>query len=85
MCKWFSKNHFFIISSDNVLDEISTNIRAMMEELWRNWSHLGVDHSTKVNYITKLVLIEKDLHRDVISETRQKVKNLQAQVDSKFD
>lgn len=57
----------------------------MMEELWLNWSHLGVDDSTKVVNITKLVQIEKELHRDVIFETRQKVKIMQAQVDSKFD
>lgn len=56
----------------------------MMEELWLNWSHLGVDDSTKVNNITKLVQIEKELHRDVISETRQKLKTMQAQVDSEY-
>lgn len=55
-----------------------------MEELWLNWSHLGVDDSTKVNNITKLVQIEKELHRDVISETRQKLKTMQAQVDSEY-
>lgn len=55
-----------------------------MEELWLNWSHLGVDDCTKVNNITKLVLIEKELHRDVISETRGKLKTMQAQVDSEY-
>ncbi|CAG9135866.1 unnamed protein product [Plutella xylostella] len=66
---------------NEVLQEISQNIRNMMEELWLNWSHLGVDDSTKVVNITKLVQIEKELHRDVIFETRQKVKIMQAQVD----
>ncbi|XP_030023185.1 protein regulator of cytokinesis 1 [Manduca sexta] len=66
---------------NEVLREISQNVRSMMEELWLNWSHLGVDDSTKVNNITKLVQIEKELHRDVISETRQKLKIMQAQVD----
>lgn len=55
-----------------------------MEELWLNWSHLGVDESTKVNNITKLVQIEKELHKDVVSETRQKLITMQGQVDSKF-
>lgn len=54
----------------------------MMEELWLNWSHLGVDDKTKVDNITTLVQIEKELHRDVISETRQKLKIMQGQVDS---
>lgn len=66
---------------NEVIQEISLNIRHMMEELWLNWSHLGVDDHTKVNNITKLVQIEKELHRDVISETRQKLKTMQAQVD----
>ncbi|KAJ8720151.1 hypothetical protein PYW07_012194 [Mythimna separata] len=66
---------------NEVLMEISQNVRSMMEELWLNWSHLGVDDSTKVNNITKLVQIEKELHRDVISETRQKLKTMQGQVD----
>ncbi|CAB3255572.1 unnamed protein product [Arctia plantaginis] len=66
---------------NEVLLEISQNIRSMMEELWLNWSHLGVDDTTKVNNITKLVQIEKELHRDVISETRQKLKTMQGQVD----
>ncbi|XP_004928222.1 protein regulator of cytokinesis 1 [Bombyx mori] len=66
---------------NEVLQEISNNIREMMEELWLNWSHLGVDDSTKINNITKLVQIEKELHRDVISETRQKLKIMQGQVD----
>lgn len=66
---------------DDVLKQISSNIRSMMEELWRNWSHLGVDHNTKINYITRLVLIEKDLHKEVISETRYKIKTMQAQVE----
>ncbi|KAM3962039.1 protein regulator of cytokinesis 1 [Aphomia sociella] len=66
---------------NEVLQEICQNVRSMMEELWLNWSHLGVDDNTKVNNITKLVQIEKELHRDVISETRQKLKNMQAEVD----
>ncbi|XP_026730469.1 protein regulator of cytokinesis 1-like isoform X1 [Trichoplusia ni] len=66
---------------NEVLMEISQNVRSMMEELWLNWSHLGVDDNTKVNNITKLVQIEKELHRDVISETRQKLKTMQGQVD----
>lgn len=64
--------------------EISQNVRSMMEELWLNWSHLGVDDATKVNNITKLVQIEKELHRDVISETRQKLKTMQGEVDSEL-
>lgn len=70
--------------SNEVNQEISQNARNMMEELWLNWSHLGVDDNTKVNNITKLVQIEKELHRDVISETRQKLKIMQAQVDSEY-
>ncbi|XP_052750360.1 protein regulator of cytokinesis 1-like [Galleria mellonella] len=66
---------------NEVLKEICSNVRSMMEELWLNWSHLGVDDSTKANNISKLVQIEKELHRDVISETRQKLKNMQAEVD----
>lgn len=66
-----------------MLQEISQNVRHMMEELWLNWSHLGVDDKTKVDNITTLVQIEKELHRDVISETRQKLKIMQGQVDSK--
>lgn len=67
-----------------MLHEISQNVRHMMEELWLNWSHLGVDDKTKVDNINTLVQIEKELHRDVISETRQKLKTMQGQVDSKF-
>ncbi|XP_059061981.1 protein regulator of cytokinesis 1-like [Achroia grisella] len=66
---------------DDVLQEISQNIRSMMKELWLNWSHLGVDDDTKSEYIAKLVQIEKDLHRDVILETRQELKNMQGEVD----
>lgn len=78
--------HFHVIHCSNeVLQEISQNIRHMMEELWLNWSHLGVDDKTKINNITKLVQIEKELHRDVISETRQKLKTMQGQVDSKLN
>ncbi|CAG4996679.1 unnamed protein product [Parnassius apollo] len=66
---------------NEVQQEISQNVRHMMEELWLNWSHLGVDDDTKANNITKLVQIEKEFHRDVISETRQKLKIMQAQVD----
>ncbi|XP_028160388.1 uncharacterized protein LOC114352848 [Ostrinia furnacalis] len=66
---------------DEVQDKIAHNVRVMMEELWLNWSHLGVEDSTKVNNINKLVTIETELHRDVISETRQKLKTMQAQVD----
>lgn len=54
-----------------------------MEELWLNWSHLGVSDSNKRDNIIKLVKIEKDLHREVIYETRQKLKVLQDEVDSK--
>lgn len=56
----------------------------MMEELWLSWSHLGVDDSTKMTNITKLVHIEKEHHHDVISETRQKLKVMQAQIDSEY-
>lgn len=70
--------------SDEVQDKIAHNVRAMMEELWLNWSHLGVEDFMKVNNINKLVVIETELHRDVISETRQKLKAMQAQVDSKY-
>lgn len=70
--------------SNDVNHEIALNIRNMMEELWVNWSHLGVDDTTKVSNINKLVQIEKELHRDVIGETRQKLKSMQAQVDSKY-
>ncbi|KAJ0176179.1 hypothetical protein K1T71_008353 [Dendrolimus kikuchii] len=65
----------------DVLHEISQNIRSMMEELWLNWSHLGVSDSNKRENIIKLVKIEKDLHREVIYETRQKLKVLQDEVD----
>ncbi|CAH2041512.1 unnamed protein product, partial [Iphiclides podalirius] len=66
---------------NEVQHEIAQNVRQMMEELWLNWSHLGVDDSKKINNITKLVQIEKELHREVISETRQKLKIMQSQVD----
>ncbi|XP_047534246.1 protein regulator of cytokinesis 1-like [Vanessa atalanta] len=66
---------------NEVLHEISQNIRHMMEELWLNWSHLGVDDSTKVSNIIKLKQIEKEFHKDVISETRQKLIIMQSQVD----
>ncbi|CAH0726950.1 unnamed protein product, partial [Brenthis ino] len=66
---------------NKVLHEISQNVRHMMEELWLNWSHLGVDDKTKFDNINTLVQIEKELHRDVISETRQKLKTMQGQVD----
>ncbi|XP_013196706.1 protein regulator of cytokinesis 1 [Amyelois transitella] len=66
---------------NEVLQEISDNIRNMMQELWLKWSHLGVDDGTKFNNIAKLVQIEKELHRDVISETRQKVLKMEAQVE----
>ncbi|KAJ2951782.1 hypothetical protein O0L34_g13947 [Tuta absoluta] len=65
---------------DEVLQEISQNIRHMMEQLWLNWSHLGVDHDTKIHNTMKLVLIEKELHRDVISETGHKLKVMEEQV-----
>ncbi|XP_026330687.1 protein regulator of cytokinesis 1-like [Hyposmocoma kahamanoa] len=61
----------------DVLQEITQNIRLMMEELWQSWSHLGVDDQTKISYITELVPIEKEFHRDVISETRQKIKAME--------
>ncbi|CAH0400026.1 unnamed protein product [Chilo suppressalis] len=67
--------------SNDALHEISQNIRSMMEELWLNWSHLGVEDSTKITNITKLVQIEKELHRDVILETRQKLIKIQKEVD----
>ncbi|XP_050344402.1 protein regulator of cytokinesis 1-like [Nymphalis io] len=66
---------------NEVLQEISQNIRHMMEELWLNWSHLGVDDNTKVSNIIKLKQIEKEFHKDVISETRQKLIIMQSQVD----
>ncbi|XP_046968123.1 protein regulator of cytokinesis 1-like [Vanessa cardui] len=66
---------------NEVLHEISQNIRHMMEELWLNWSHLGVDDNTKVSNIIKLKQIEKEFHKDVISETRQKLIIMQSQVD----
>ncbi|RVE46981.1 hypothetical protein evm_008365 [Chilo suppressalis] len=66
---------------NDALHEISQNIRSMMEELWLNWSHLGVEDSTKITNITKLVQIEKELHRDVILETRQKLIKIQKEVD----
>lgn len=56
----------------------------MMEELWTNWSHLGVENAIKISNITKLVQIEKDLHREVILETQQKFKTMQSQIDSKY-
>ncbi|KAI5646328.1 microtubule associated protein (MAP65/ASE1 family) domain-containing protein [Phthorimaea operculella] len=65
---------------DEVLQEISQNIRHMMEKLWLNWSDLGVDHDTKIHNTMKLVLIEKELHRDVIAETEHKLKVMQEQV-----
>ncbi|GBP31766.1 Protein regulator of cytokinesis 1 [Eumeta japonica] len=55
--------------------------RFLMEELWLNWSHLGVGNDVKITNIRKLIAIEKEFHRDVLSETRQKLKNMQAQVD----
>ncbi|KPI92615.1 PREDICTED: protein regulator of cytokinesis 1-like [Papilio xuthus] len=66
---------------NEVLQEISQNIYHMMEELWTNWSHLGVDNAIKISNITKLVQIEKDLHREVILETQQKFKTMQSQID----
>lgn len=56
----------------------------MMEELWQSWSHLGVDDQTKISYITELVPIEKEFHRDVISETRQKIKAMEETISSEF-
>lgn len=56
----------------------------MMEELWLNWTHLGVDESTMSANIKKLVQIEKELHHDVVFETRQKLKNMQTEVDSGY-
>ncbi|CAG4961871.1 unnamed protein product [Colias eurytheme] len=66
---------------EEVLQEISQNVRTLMEELWLSWSHLGVDEKAKISNITRLVQIEKELHREVISETGQKLSALQSQVD----
>lgn len=65
--------------------EISQNVRDMMEELWLNWTHLGVDEATMSANIKKLVQIEKELHQDVVFETRQKLRNMQAEVDSGYN
>ncbi|VVD05062.1 unnamed protein product [Leptidea sinapis] len=66
---------------NEVHSEISKNVRAMMEELWLIWSHMGVDESSKYTNISKLVQIHKDFHLEVISETREKMKALEAQVE----
>lgn len=55
-----------------------------MDELWVNWSHVGVDDQTKTNNITKLVDIEKEFHRDVISETHHKLNVMKKAVESEY-
>ncbi|KAI8432142.1 hypothetical protein MSG28_004620 [Choristoneura fumiferana] len=65
---------------DNVTEEVSRNVRHLMQQLWLNWSHVGVEYDVKVNNIQKLVQIEKDLHSDVLDETKQKLKVMQHQV-----
>lgn len=52
-----------------------------MQQLWLNWSHVGVEYDVKVNNIQKLVQIEKDLHSYVLDETKQKLKLMQHQVE----
>lgn len=66
---------------NDVITEISQNVFHMMEELWSNWSQLGVEDPVKVNNITKLVQIEKELHKDVLSETRQRLKTMEDEVN----
>ncbi|XP_061718319.1 protein regulator of cytokinesis 1-like isoform X2 [Cydia pomonella] len=66
---------------DGVTEEVSRNVRHLMQELWLNWSHVGVEYDVKVNNIYKLVQIEKDLHSDVLDETKQKLKTMQQQVE----
>lgn len=56
----------------------------MMEVLWQSWTHLGVDKETKISRIRELVHIEKEFHRDVISETRQKIKIMEETINSEF-
>ncbi|XP_039756961.1 protein regulator of cytokinesis 1-like [Pararge aegeria] len=65
---------------DKVHQEISQNVRSLMEELWSNWSHLGVDEKTKIVHITTLVDIEKDFHKEVISETAYKLKQMEQKI-----
>ncbi|XP_052742117.1 protein regulator of cytokinesis 1 [Bicyclus anynana] len=65
---------------NKVHSEISQNVRILMEELWSNWSHLGVDEETKIVHITKLVNIEKDFHKDVISETCYKLQQMEQKI-----
>ncbi|XP_048006408.1 protein regulator of cytokinesis 1-like [Leguminivora glycinivorella] len=66
---------------DGVTEEVSQNIRHLMQQLWLNWSHVGVEYDVKVNNIYKLVQIELDLHSDVLDETKQQLKTMQQQVE----
>ncbi|XP_063385266.1 protein regulator of cytokinesis 1-like [Cydia fagiglandana] len=70
---------------DGVTEEVSRNVRHLMQQLWLNWSHVGVEYDVKVNNIYKLVQIEKDLHSDVLDETKQKLKTMQQQVEELKD
>lgn len=66
------------------MHEVTQNILSMMEELWQSWSHLGVNTQTKLNYLKEILHIEKELHRDVLSETRQKLKVMEETINSEF-
>ncbi|XP_063538851.1 protein regulator of cytokinesis 1-like isoform X2 [Cydia strobilella] len=70
---------------DGVTEEVCRNVRQLMQQLWLNWSHVGVEYDVKVSNIYKLVQIEKDLHSDVLYETEQKLKTMQQQVEELKD
>ncbi|CAK1543043.1 unnamed protein product [Leptosia nina] len=67
---------------EEVVERITQDLRLLMNELWVNWSHLGVDDKTKISHISKLHEIEKDFHNEVMAETRLKMKRLQEQIEN---
>ncbi|KAL4711111.1 hypothetical protein ACJJTC_009482 [Scirpophaga incertulas] len=66
---------------DEVLQEMCQNIRELMKELWVTWSHIGIDENGKYNNIRQLVQIENEFHREVMSESIEKFKLMQQQID----
>ncbi|XP_063546919.1 protein regulator of cytokinesis 1-like [Cydia strobilella] len=70
---------------DSITEKVCRNVRQLMEQLWLIWSHVGVEYDVKVSNIYKLVQIEKDLHRDVLYETKQKLKTMEQQVEELKD
>ncbi|XP_034832792.1 protein regulator of cytokinesis 1-like [Maniola hyperantus] len=65
---------------NEVHQDISENVRSLMNELWSNWSHLGVLEEIKITNMRTLVEFEKNFHKEIIFETENKLKQLEKKI-----